>query len=1083
MSVVREPKVIRIWTVVLYCGCFLAQAAAQVPQTRPIDGLRVHLPQVHALVGAKIVVSADQTIERGVVVVRDGVIEQVGLESSVKIPTDARTWNVSGRIIYPGLVDPYSELEVADLPADRGAPHWSRLVQPEREVQAFWNADAGAQDAFRKQGIAIRLVAPTSGILKGQSAVFDTGDNQSAHHRLHATLGLHVRLTSARGGRFDEFPWSPMGAVALARQTFYDANWYREAWKTMESRGGVGLSPPERNQALESLGPYLDGKQPVIFDALDEQYFLRADAFAREFGLRAWMLGSGREYQRLEEIRKTQRPVILPIAFPSPPNVSTPEGAADVSLEALMHWDLAPENPARLHQAGIHFALTSFGQKNPGDYWPALRKAVRRGLPADAALRAVTQTPAEWLQVDHQAGTVQVGKFAHLIVASGDLFASDEAKIVETWVHGRRYEFEKTASQDLRGQWTFETSDGVTRPDLKLSGEPTALKAEFVGKEKTETSAEQPAVELRNLNWSNRQLSADFAATTWGGIGAARLTMVFIEGRDITADRFLGEVIMPDGKSLVVTARRKENPAPEPATAPKPEEANAAPNTNTNGNAQPTPVAAAASGEGSSDKDASTKATDEAERIKRQMASFPTNYPLGDFGRKEPPAQPAWLLFRQATVWTCAEAGIMTQADVLVHQGLIARVVPELPRQEWPEGVVVIEAKGLHLTPGIIDCHSHMATDGGVNEPTQAVTAEVRISDFIDARDVTIYRQLAGGVTAANILHGSANPIGGQNQVIKLRWGASPDEMKFAEAPAGIKWALGENVKQSNRGGSSRYPQTRMGVEQIMRDALLAARQYRDQHLRWKDRREGLPPRRDLELDALVEVLEGKRFVHCHSYRQDEILALLRSMESLGVQVATLQHILEGYKVADAIKQHGAMASSFSDWWAYKMEVYDAIPFNGALMHQQGIVVSFNSDDGELARHLNQEAGKAMKYGGVSADEAMRFVTLNPAKQLRVDSLVGSIEPGKHADLVLWSDEPLSPMARCQQTWIDGRKYFDFDEDRAQRSTWQSMRETLIQKVLNSGETPVDPAAAGQGSQAPRDDWPRYDWFCPMSRP
>lgn len=1076
MPDVREPIVNRLWIAACFCGCFVAQALGQIPQTRPTDGLRVRLPQVHALVGAKIIASADQQWERGAIVLREGVIEQVGAESSVKIPADARIWNLAGRVLYPGLIDPYSELEIGDVPQDRGTPHWSRLVQPQRQVQELWNADAGSQDAFRRQGIAIRLVAPNSGILKGQSAVVDTGDKDTAHHQLHATWGLHMRLTSSRGGRFDEFPWSPMGAVALARQTFYDGQWYREAWKTIDVRGGVGLSPPERNAALSALEPFLDGKRPVIFDALDEQYFLRADAFAREFGLRAWMLGSGREYQRLEEIRKTNRPVILPIAFPSPPNVSTPEGGAEVSLETLMHWDLAPENPSRLHQAGVRFALTSFGQKSPAEFWPSLRKAVRRGLPAQEALRAVTQIPAQWLDLDHQAGSLEVGKFAHLIVASGDLFTSDDAKILEAWIHGRRYEFEKLAAYDLRGEWAIETSDGVVRPDLKLSGEPLSLKGEFVGKAKTESTPEQPAVELRNLNGSNRQLSADFAATSWGGIGAARLTLVYFEGREGAADRLLGEIVMPDGKSLTVTARRKPAATSDSPSTPASEAKEGTP-------IQPTPVESPEGNKPASDSSVAEKEASDADRVKRQMASFPVNYPLGDFGRNEPPTQPTWVLFHQATVWSCTDAGILAQADVLVHEGLIDRVAPVIPREEWPEGVVVVEAKGLHLTPGIIDCHSHMATDGGVNEPTQAVTAEVRISDFIDSRDVTIYRQLAGGVTAANILHGSANPIGGQNQVIKLRWGAAPDAMKFAEAPAGIKWALGENVKQSNRGGSSRYPQTRMGVEQVMRDAMLAARQYRDQQRRWTERREGLPPRRDLELDALVEVLEGKRWIHCHSYRQDEILALLRNMESLGVQVATLQHILEGYKVADAIKRHGAMASSFSDWWAYKIEVYDAIPFNGALMHQQGIVVSFNSDDGELARHLNQEAGKAMKYGGVSADEAMRFVTLNPAKQLRVDQWVGSIEAGKQADLVLWSDEPLSPMARCQQTWIDGRKYFDFDEDRGMRTTWQSMRETLIQKVLNSGESPADPPTAGEQSKDPRELWPRYDWYCPMSRP
>jgi N-acetylglucosamine-6-phosphate deacetylase len=396
---------------------------------------------------------------------------------------------------------------------------------------------------------------------------------------------------------------------------------------------------------------------------------------------------------------------------------------------------------------------------------------------------------------------------------------------------------------------------------------------------------------------------------------------------------------------------------------------------------------------------------------------------------------------------------------------------------DLPEGTQVVECQGRHLTPGIIDCHSHMATDGGVNEGTQAITAEVRIGDFIDASDMSIYRQLAGGVTAANILHGSANPIGGQNQVIKLRWGLTGEAMKFAEAPPGIKFALGENVKQSNWGDNynRRYPQSRMGVEQIIRDALLAARQYRQRQQAWQASRQGLPPRYDLELEALAEVIEGRRWIHCHSYRQDEIVALLRTLDSFGITIGTLQHILEGYKVAEVLRQHGAMASAFSDWWAYKIEVYDAIPYNGALMHNAGIVVSFNSDDQELARHLNHEAAKAVKYGGVPPAEALKFVTLNPARQLRIDTYVGSIEVGKHADLVVWSGPPLSVFSRCEQTWIDGCKYFDLEADRAARPHWRQMRAKLVQKILKSGQ-----AMEKEDERQPRERelWPREDIYC-----
>ena len=328
-------------------------------------------------------------------------------------------------------------------------------------------------------------------------------------------------------------------------------------------------------------------------------------------------------------------------------------------------------------------------------------------------------------------------------------------------------------------------------------------------------------------------------------------------------------------------------------------------------------------------------------------------------------------------------------------------------------------------------------------------------------------------MTAANVLHGSANPIGGQNQVIKLRWGAEAEAMKFREAPPGIKFALGENVKQSNWSSpQSRYPQTRMGVDELIADAFERAREYSAARNAADD---GPPVRRDLELDALSEILRGERWIHCHSYRQSEILALMNTCKRFGVTIGTLQHILEGYKVAKEMKEHGVMGSSFADWWAYKFEVYDAIPYSGAIMHDAGVVVSFNSDDAEMGRRLNLEAAKAVKFGGVPPEEALKFVTLNPARQLRVDTWVGSLEVGKHADLVVWSDRPLSVYAVCEQTWIDGRCYFDGDEDREFRERDQRRHAALVQKVRESGAPQLKP---GERDRSLLEAWPRYDAFC-----
>ncbi|MCE9540330.1 MAG: amidohydrolase family protein, partial [Bacteroidetes bacterium] len=367
----------------------------------------------------------------------------------------------------------------------------------------------------------------------------------------------------------------------------------------------------------------------------------------------------------------------------------------------------------------------------------------------------------------------------------------------------------------------------------------------------------------------------------------------------------------------------------------------------------------------------------------------------------------------------------------------------------------IIDGTGKHLTAGIIDEHSHIAISNGVNEGAQASSAEVRIGDVVNSEDINIYRQLAGGVTSAQLLHGSANPIGGQSALIKLRWGKSPEEMKFTKADGFIKFALGENVKQSNWGdfNTIRFPQSRMGVEQVYYDSFIRAKEYDAKQKAFSllsDKAKNIsgPFRRDLELEALTEILNKKRFITCHSYVQSEINMLMHVADSMGFKVNTFTHVLEGYKVADKMKTHGAGASTFSDWWAYKMEVQDAIPYNAALLTQMGITTAINSDDAEMGRRLNQEAAKSVKYGGMTEEEALKMVTLNPAKLLHIDNKVGSIKVGKDADLVLWSDNPLSIYAKAEKTIIDGLIYFDKDEDIKLRDDIQKERARIIQKMI-----------------------------------
>jgi imidazolonepropionase-like amidohydrolase len=416
------------------------------------------------------------------------------------------------------------------------------------------------------------------------------------------------------------------------------------------------------------------------------------------------------------------------------------------------------------------------------------------------------------------------------------------------------------------------------------------------------------------------------------------------------------------------------------------------------------------------------------------------------------------IVIQNATILTVSH-GTIEHGSILIKDGKIAEVGASV---KAPKDAQIIDAAGQFVIPGIIDCHSHIAIDGNVNEGSVSVSSMVNIADVLNPDDVDIYRDLAGGVTVANVLHGSANAIGGQTIVIKLRWGQPASKLPFEGAVPGIKFALGENPKRSNFSrGTPRYPITRMGVEETIRGAFTEARDYKAAWDLYNKRttageKNPIPPRRDLRLDPLVEVLEGKRYVHAHCYREDEILMLLRVAKEFGFKVRTFQHVLEGYKVADEIAASGAGASTFSDWWAYKVEAYEAIPYNAALMTRRGVLVSVNSDDAEEATHLNQEAAKSIKFGGLSHDEALKLVTLNPAIQLGIDKRVGTIDAGKDADLVIYNRDPLSAYAVVQKTLIDGRVYFDRQRDIADRPAREKEKKALLEKEKKAAEKKPD---------------------------
>jgi imidazolonepropionase-like amidohydrolase len=993
----------------------LWSAAAVFAQTSPVEGIRENTPKVHALTNARIIVAPGQVIEKGTVVIRDGVIEAVG--ATIAPPPDARVWDLTGLSTYPGLIETYSHLGLpkaerrpgppgqagGEQPQrsepQRGADHWNRLVHAQNNAAEMFVPNKEEAKKLRELGFTVALTAPANGIFRGSSALVTLGDDSPNKGIIRPRVGQH--LAFEMGGFFGGgYPNSLMGAISLIRQTILDARWYEQAHAA--HRQNSAQPRPEEDEALTALVAAANGKEPFVIEVSDELDFLRAANIAKEFGVKMWVVGSGHEYRRLDLIRAANVPVILPVNFPEAPKVETPEEALEVELAELQHWDLAAENPKRLLQAGVTFTLTTAELKKASDFPGQVHTAIERGLSKDAALAALTTTPARLLGMENQLGTIAPGKLANLVVTDGDLF-EEKTQIFDTWVTGVRYEIKKRPEVDLRGKWqiTFDLGGGkIDTFSLDLKGEPDKLSGELIKDKKK--------IKLTKASLEDKKLALLFTGDSVGYSGVTRVSGL------AEKESAMGSGILGDGSAFQWAAKR---------TAPfSPEE--------------------------KKEKD---------KKPESPAVTAKLTFPAGGFGRTAPPEQPQNLLVRGATIWTSGPQGKLENADMLVSAGKIVKIGQNLAA---PTGAVILDAKGKHLTPGLIDAHSHSAASA-INESGQAVSAEVHIGDVVDCDDISIYRQLAGGLTTAHVMHGSANPIGGRNQTMKWRWGAGPEEIKFAETPPTIKFALGENVKQSNIQGrvSTRYPQTRMGVEQIIRDRFKAALDYKKAWAEYETKKKSLsaaqrdgviPPRKDLELETLVEILDGKRLIHCHSYVQSEILMLTRVARDFGFKIGAFQHVLEGYKVADEIAKFAGGGSCFSDWWAYKFEVYDAIPYNGALMHNAGVVVSFNSDSGELARRMNLEAAKAVKYGSVPEEEALKFVTLNPARQLKIDQYVGSLEPGKHADFVIWSGDPLSTYTVCEQTWVDGRKYFDRAEDLKMRQEIEKEREMLIQKVLTA---------------------------------
>lgn len=985
----------------------------------PYNGVRDVRPATWYLNGATIIKAAGDTIKEGVVVIRNGRIEAVGKQ--ITRPSDARVVELKGKYLYPAFLEPVANYGMEALQNQRnsGSSRWEEnpLLVPQRE--GAWNAndairaDQSAAELFvvkkeeaekwRKAGYGAVLTHPHDGIMRGTGAWVSTGEGPEATALLLPNASTHYSFE--KGSSQQDYPSSLMGSIALLRQTFYDVQWYAQQPAVGKAHDQV-LDAVQRTASL-----------PKMFETTRKFDVLRVASIAKEFGFPFIATGTGEEYQYIQDIKATGAALLLPLNYPKPIDVQDPFDAREASLTAMMHWEMAPTNPAVVHRAGIPYAFTGKGLQSPDEILPRLQTAVERGLPEAAALEALTVAPARLFGADQWMGKIEKGYLANIIVCSHPLF-HPENQIMETWTSGKPYNNIKEEKEvDLRGIYRLKKVEWVPNDGIGnglAKPEPSTLQAiETLKGTQLVLGGSRSSYDV-GIRSSDTAKSVSMKAQYRQGF-----LSLTVQDSTVAGGQLLRLSAWRDG--LAGLNARMEL---------------------TDGSIWRLEF----------DSIGPHKA-DTTREVPKASPALPAEimrYPFADLGHEIQPRQTN-ILIKGATVWTSSAAGVMKEADVAVRDGRILAIQKSGtsdPKSLFGKGVefVVRDGKGLHLTPGIIDEHSHIAISRGVNEGTRSITAEVRIGDVLNPDDVNIYRQLAGGVTTAQLLHGSANSIGGQSAIVQMRWGVThPDALKFRDAPGFIKFALGENVKQSNWGDRQvvRFPQTRMGVEQVMMDGFLRAREY-------AERRKSQPQttRRDLTLDALVEILKAERFITCHSYVQSEINMLMKVADSLGFRVNTFTHILEGYKVADKMKDHGVSASSFADWWAYKYEVIDAIPYNAAILQRVGVNVAINSDDAEMARRLNQEAAKTVKYGGLTEEQALNTVTINPARALHIDHKVGSIEVGKQADLVLWSAHPLSIYARPLLTMIEGIPYFDLIRDEAAQVNRERERQRLVAELL-----------------------------------
>jgi len=997
--------------------CLFAICVSSFSQsTFPEDGIKTKQSVYTLFKGATIHQAPGKTIVTDLIIFKDKIVH-CGPVSSYSLSENTQTIALTGYHIYPSFIELSSEYGISPSKKEKTIPgpsndrledratYWNEAIHPEMRASALFKPDSDLAKSLREKGFGIALVHQQNGIARGTSALVGLGGGNANEQVIRAEAAAHFSFSKGKSSQ--DYPSSLMGSIALLRQAFYDATWFANA------------PDPESNISLEAL--IGQRSLPLIFEASDKYDILRIEALAKEFNLPFIIKGKGDAYQVLPITDRTVSAIITPLDFPKPFDVSDPDINRYISQDDLMHWERAPFNPYFIQQSKIPLILSGDGVEKGSDFFKALQKAIASGLHRDSAFAALTTTPARILGVSDVTGQLEKGLLANFFISKEDVFKNPEATIASNWIKGVEYTITDILAIDLTGSYDLNVND--TYHSLQVTGTDQKFKGEISTISENDTLKTKAEIRLQG-----HEITLSFVAPDSAGYFR-------LNGTSASQNRIWdGMGTDPDGKLITWSAIRKVNKKqPQPGKESK------------NKSDSIPPVAPA------------------------------LRFPMVAYGFDSLPEAETLLIYN-ATIWTNELDGTIENGSILISEGKILAVGKSIKaedhlRKRDIENMKRLDGKGKHITAGIIDEHSHIAITRGVNEGTQASTAEVRISDALNPEDINIYRQLSGGVTTSQLLHGSANPIGGQSAIIKLRWGRPMEQMLFAEAPGFIKFALGENVKQTNWGDlyRSRYPQTRMGVEQFYYDYFYRAKEYGElkkisspsekASSRLKKTEES-SFRRDLEMEALLEILEGQRHITCHAYVQSEIDMLMHVADSMGFRINTFTHILEGYKLADKMKEHGAAGSTFSDWWAYKYEVKDAIPHNAAVMHEMGVLTGINSDDGEMGRRLNQEAAKSIKYAGMSESDALKMVTLNPATMLHVDEYVGSLKPGKHADIVVWSGHPLSVYSKAEVTFVDGCRYFDRAKSEALMNRDSAERArifNLMEKAKSGGEETKKP--------------------------